>query len=264
MRLNVRALIVAVTVALILYAAVCALLYLAQGRLLYLPTPDVNPLGATAVRLAVGDASLKIWQLHPHARPALIYFGGNAEDAAANLSDFDTAFPDRAVYVVNYRGYGGSTGRPSEAALVSDADAIFDWVVTHHGPVAVAGRSLGSGVATALAARRPIERLILVTPYDTMANVAAEHLFWIPVRWLLKDQYDSLQRIAKVRAPVLAVVAERDEVISRARSNALIHRIPLALRHTLVIADATHNDISASPSYFPGLREFLAGGGTHQ
>jgi pimeloyl-ACP methyl ester carboxylesterase len=255
----VRGLITAATVALIFYGAVCAALYLAQGRLLYLPTPDVNPPGATALRLVVGDASLKIWQLHPHARPALIYFGGNAEDAAASLSDFDTEFPDRAVYVVNYRSYGGSTGRPSEAALVSDAHALYDWVTAHHDPVAVVGRSLGSGVATALAADRPIERLILVTPCDSIANVAAEHLFWIPVRWLLKDQYDSLQRIGKVRAPVLAVVAERDEVVSRARSKALIRGIPSTLRHTLVIPHANHNDISALPGYFPALREFLAG-----
>ena len=73
-----RGLITAATVALICYGAVCAALYLAQGRLLYLRTPDVNPPGATALRLVVGDASLKIWQLRPHARPALIYFGGNA------------------------------------------------------------------------------------------------------------------------------------------------------------------------------------------
>ena len=178
---------------------------------------------------------------------------------AASLSDFDTEFPDRAVYVVNYRSYGGSTGRPSEAALISDAHALYDWVTAHHYPVAVVGRSLGSGVATALAADRPIERLILVTPCDSVANVAAEHLFWIPVRWLLKDQYDSLQRIGKVRAPVLAVIAERDEVVSRARSKALIRGIPSTLRHTFVIAHATHNDISAFPDYFPALRKFLAG-----
>jgi uncharacterized protein len=89
----VRGLITAATVALIFYGAMCAALYLAQGRLLYLRTPDVNPPGATALRLVVGDASLKIWQLHPHARPALIYFGGNAEDAPPACQISTPSFP---------------------------------------------------------------------------------------------------------------------------------------------------------------------------
>jgi len=244
--------------ALFIYGALCVLLYIAQDRLLYLPTSEVNPPGATAVRLTGGDVILKLWQLHPNARSALIYWGGNAEDVAANLPDFDAAFPDRAVYLVNYRGYGGSTGRPSEAALVSDAAVIYDWVRAHHDRIAVMGRSLGSGIATALAASRPIERLILVTPYDSIANVAADHFSAFPVHWLLKDRYDSLVRIGNVQAPVLAIVAEHDEVVSRARSNTLIGGIPPNLRQTLLIPGATHNDISAFPVYLPALREFLA------
>jgi fermentation-respiration switch protein FrsA (DUF1100 family) len=242
----------------ITYGAVCALLYLAQDRLLYLPTPEVAPPGATAIRLPARDAAIKVWQLHPNAARALIYFGGNAEEVAANLPDFDIGFPDRALYLVNYRGYGGSSGQPSEAALLSDAEMIYDWVHARHDRIAVMGRSLGSGVATALATRRPIERLILVTPYDSIANLAAEHFSWFPVRWLLKDHYDSLRRIGKVQVPVLAVVAERDEVISQARSNALIAAIPPAVRSTHMVAGATHNDISEFPDYLRALRDFLA------
>jgi uncharacterized protein len=253
-----KALINLSAVALFIYGALCVSLYFAQDRLLYLPTSEVNPPGATAVRLTGGDAILKLWQLHPNAPSALIYWGGNAEDVAASLPDFDAAFPDRAVYLVNYRGYGGSTGRPSEAALVSDAAVIYDWVHARHDRIAVMGRSLGSGIATALAVSRPIERLILVTPYDSIANVAADHFSAFPVHWLLRDRYDSRVRIGEVKAPVLAVVAEHDEVVSRARSNTLIAAIPPDLRHTLLIPGATHNDISAFPTYTAGLREFLA------
>jgi pimeloyl-ACP methyl ester carboxylesterase len=175
-----------------------------------------------------------------------------------NVADFAAAFPDRAVYLVNYRGYGGSTGRPSEAALLSDAVATYDWVAARHDRIAVVGRSLGSGVAVALAAQRPVDRLVLVTPFDSIANVAADHFPFFPVRWLLRDRYDSLQRIGEVRAPVLVLIAEHDEVVRRARSDALIAAIPADIRHTVLIRGATHNDISSFPAYWQTLQNFLA------
>jgi uncharacterized protein len=254
----VKALLYAGTVAVLIYAALCALLYLTQSRLLYLPTREVTLPGVRSLRLRSGDATLKIWQLHPDSRAALIYFGGNAEDVSAEVADFEAAFPDRAVYLVNYRGYGGSTGHPSEAALISDAATTYDWVAAHHDHVALVGRSLGSGVAVALAAHRPTDRLVLVTPYDSIANVAADHFSVFPVRWLIRDRYDSLLRIGEVHAPVLALVAERDEVVLRTRSDALIAAIPAAIRHTLLIAGATHNDISSFTAYWQSLRDFVA------
>jgi uncharacterized protein len=243
----------------IAYGVLCALLYLVQGRLMYLTTAEVNRPGLRSLRLKSGTATLKLWELHPDQRAALIYFGGNAEDVSANLADFDSAFPERAVYLVNYRGYGGSSGQPSEAALTADARAIYDWLTLRHDHIAVIGRSLGSGVATALAASRPVERLALVTPFDSIVKVAAEHFFWMPVRWLLRDRYDSRSRIGKVRAPLLIVVAEYDEVVSRARSDALVSAIPAAVRRTVLVAGATHNDIGDFPAYLRSLKEFMQG-----
>jgi len=254
-----RALLYAGAVAAITYGGLCALLYLAQDRLMYLATPEVDRPGAQSLRLKSGTAALKLWELHPQQSSALIYFGGNAEDVSANLAQFAAAFPERAVYLVNYRGYGGSSGQPAEAALIADAQAIYDWLSLRHERIAVIGRSLGSGVAIALAASRPVERLALVTPFDSISNVAADHFFWLPVRSLLRDRYDSLARIGKVRAPLLLVVAEHDEVVARARSDALISAIPAALRQTVLIPGATHNDISDFPAYLRSLTEFLQG-----
>ena len=241
-----------------IYALLCALLFLAQGRMLYLPTRETSPPGARAIRLKRPDATLKVWELHADKGPALIYFGGNAEDVSASLADFDAMLPDRAVYLVNYRGYGGSTGTPSEAALIADAVASYDWVAARHGRVAVIGRSLGSGVAIALAAQRPVDQLVLVTPYDSITNVAADHFPWFPVRWLLRDRYDSLERIDRLRAPTLLLIAEHDEVVLRERSAALLAGMQSQLAHPVVIAGATHNDVSLSPDYWRTLREFLA------
>jgi uncharacterized protein len=248
--------------ALVFYAVLCGLLYVTQDKLLYLPTPETTHPEARDLRLKCGDATVKVWELHPNARAALVYFGGNGEDVGANLPDFDAAFPDVAVYLVNYRGYGGSTGSPSEAALTSDAETIYDWIAARHSPVTVIGRSLGSGVAISLASRRPVERLAVITPYDSVANVAADRFSWFPVRWLIRDRYDSLPRIGKVRAPVMVVVAERDEVISRARSDALIAAIPAGIGHVVVIAGATHNNIETFPAYLSSLKAFVGDSGS--
>jgi len=253
----VRAILYAALLAAAGYSLLCVLLYLAQDRLLYLTTPDSPHPGAHTLRIERGAVTLKVWELHGAAQPALIYFGGNAEDVGANIPDFDAAFPERAVYLVNYRGYGGSSGRPSEAALTADAEAIYDSLRARHEPIAVIGRSLGSGVAVALAARRPVERLVLVTPFDSIANVAADHFSWLPVRHLVRDRYDSLACIGQVRAPTLVVVAEHDEVVFRARSDALIAAVSPPLLHTLLVPGATHNDVSFYPLYFQSLREFL-------
>jgi len=224
---------------------------------LYWPTPEVSRTDARSVRLKSENETLKIWELHPDAQAALIYFGGNAEDVSANIPDFDKAFPERAVYLVNYRGYGGSSGRPSESALTSDAQTVFDWVAARHTRVAVIGRSLGSGVATALATHRPVERLVLVTPFDAIANVASDHFRWLPIRWLMRDRYDSQRRMSEVQAPILVIVAGRDEVVLRSRSDALIASIPPTERRTVLVPDANHNDISTFPVYWRGLKEFL-------
>lgn len=244
-------------IAVIVYGVLCASLYLSQDRLLYFPTPESVHPQARDLRFKCDGATVKVWELHPNAPGALIYFGGNGDDVGAYIPDFDAAFPDRAIYLVNYRGYGGSTGSPAERALIADAEIAYDWIAARHNRITVIGRSLGTGIAIALASSRPVERLVLTTPYDSIANVAAERFAWFPVRWMIKDPYDSLSRIGKVRAPVLVLVAEHDEVIPRARSDALIAAIPSSLGHVVVIQNATHGDIVDFPAYERALQEFV-------
>ncbi len=240
------------------YVILCSVLYVLQDRLLYFPTPAANAPGATAIHVRSGELSLKVWQLHANARHAVIYFGGNAEDVAAKAAEFAAMFPDRAVYLVHYRGYGGNAGAPSERLLISDAQAMFDDIRARHEKVAVMGRSLGSGIATALAATRPVDRVILITPYDSIANVAADHYSWAPVHWLVRDAYDSAGKIRNVRAPVLVLIAARDAVVLRPRSDALVAAIPAHLASVRVFPHASHNDINLQPGYRESMREFLA------
>ena len=125
------------------YAGLCLVFLVFQRSFSYMPTPE-TPAHASAVVLEVPGAQLRI-SARPHDGPkALVYFGGNAEDVAYTLPELATAFPDRAIYLVHYRGYSGSSGRPAEAALRSDAQALFELVHARHPDVIVVGRSLGS------------------------------------------------------------------------------------------------------------------------
>lgn len=186
---------------------------------------------------------------------AVVYFGGNAEDVSLNLPDFRAAFPGQALFLMHYRGYGGSAGSPSEEGLFADGVALLDSVLAAHRRVTLIGRSLGSGVAVRLAAARPVSRLVLVTPYDSILGVAQERFAWFPVRWLLRDKYESWRYAPSISAPVLLLAAEHDEVISRASTELLRTRFRLGNAEYLVIPDTGHNTISQSATYWKRLRE---------
>src|SRR5882672_3827775 len=199
-----------------LYCLVCLLLYLGQRSLLYHPMPESRSERANAIRLERDGVSLKIWEVARSSDRALIYFGGNGENVAWSIDDFAKAFPDRSLYLVNYRGYAGSTGQPTEKALLADAEAVFDIVRASHSDVAVIGCSLGSGVAVYLAGVRDVRKLVLVTPYDSIESLARAQFSLIPVSWLLEDTFDSLRRAKNVHAPVLVLMADGDTVVPRA------------------------------------------------
>ena len=225
----------------LVFVAVCAAMFFAQRSLLYFPAPAMAPPGTPSLELPSGGETLRVWHRPADGPRALVYFGGNGEDVSTSLFDVAAALPGHALYFASYRGYGGSTGAPSEQALFADALAVYDHVRARHAQVAVVGRSLGSGVAVYLAQQRPVAHLVLVTPYDSIENVAGAVYPFLPVRLLLLDKYDSASRVAGVRAPTLVVVAEHDEVIPRARSDALVARFPPAQVRVEVVRGATHN-----------------------
>ncbi|MCC5825610.1 alpha/beta fold hydrolase [Alkalimonas sp.] len=202
------------------YGLLCLLLYLLQRQLIYFPVPAAFPPEQPLV-LQQGQHQLLVSQQSRSGPQALLYFGGNAEDVSVNLPEFSAAFPEHAIYLMHYRGYGGSEGRPSEQALVSDALALFDKVATQHSDITVIGRSLGSGVAVQLAAKRPLQQLVLITPFDSLTKLAQQQFPVVPVRWLLKDRYESARYASQIDTPTLLLVAEQDEIIDRARSKAL-------------------------------------------
>ncbi len=241
------------------YGVLCAWVFFTQRGQIYFPTPVSAAPGAQVLWVESQGERIKVWTLPRPGGRALLYFGGNAEDVAGNVELFATAFPDRSLYLVNYRGYGGSSGWPSEPGLVVDALAVFDQVQTQYAEVAVRGRSLGSGIAVQLAATRPVERLVLVTAFDSLANVAREYVRWLPVGLLMRDRYESARSAAEVSAPVLVVIAGEDEIIPRERSDAIAAAFAPGQTHVVVVPNVGHNTLDVSPLYLQSVAAFLAG-----
>ncbi len=233
----------------VLYLALCAALFVFQRALIYFPQPRTQSIDATIFKLPVADAQVLV-SARPHEGPdAFIYFGGNAEDVTLNLPAFSQAFPNQAIYLLNYRGFGGSSGSPSEEALQRDALALFDMVHAKHPNTVIVGRSLGTGVAIHLASQRPASRLILITPYSSLEDLAAIKMPLFPVRWLLKDKFESWKDAARITVPTLLIAAEHDEIIPRANTEKLFRHFPAGIASLEVIPNTDHNSISESPQY---------------
>jgi uncharacterized protein len=232
----------------LLYLGACLLLWNNQRSFLYFPTRARLPSVQAEVLQRDGLQVLASVRPYPGER-ALLYLGGNAEDVSAAVPELATQFPDAAIYALHYRGYGGSQGQPTEAALVGDALALFDRVHSGHPQVVVLGRSLGSGIAVQVAAARPVSRLVLVTPYDSIVAMAGEQFPAFPVSWLVEDRYDSLARAPRLRVPTTIVVAGNDRVVPPAHAATLARAFSPGVARVVVLAGAGHNDIDSHPGY---------------
>ena len=241
-----------------IYLLIAAFLFVYQRRLLYFPT-SVDP-DFEAEEISVDNAGTRLhgWVLHPGKERAVIYFGGNSELITHRQEYFDSQFADYTVYLINYRGYGKSQGSPSETDLFSDALAIYDQVRSRHDAVLAYGRSLGSGVAVYLAANRPLDKLILLTPYDSIAEVAQRLYPVFPVKYLIRDRFDSAAMAAQIQVPVLIASAGNDRVIELRHTLALRERFTRAEVEYVQIEGAAHNDIPEFAQYREAISRFIA------
>ena len=249
--------IVAVSVPLVLYIGLCLLLYAKQRTFLYYPTPESHSDDAELLRLESSGETLNIWQANPGQTRAILYFGGNGENVVNTIPSLGSLFPDHTVYFVHYRGYGGSTGSPSEKGLFQDALNFYDHAQASHREISAIGRSLGSGVAIHLAAQRKLEKLVLVTPFDSIEVLAKESLRFFPISFLLKDKYRSIDLAPGIETPTLVLIAERDGVIPRASTDRLVAAFDPARVVTHVLERATHNTVGGDPEYLSRLQLFL-------
>ena len=241
----------------LIYLALCTWLYVQQRSMLYFPVPAMANVQAQAFELSSDDLQLKGWVVNPGQSEAVIYFGGNGEQIEWNAPEFQSSIPKVTVYLVPYRGYGGNPGQVTEENLYRDALNLFDTIKPNYKNISLIGRSLGTGVATYVAAKRNIKKLILVTPYDSIVKLAQDNYSMFPVSLLIKDRFDSAERAAGITAKTLIMIAENDEVIPRSNTENLIRHFKQKPK-VVVFKSAGHNSISDTADYQTTISKFLA------
>jgi fermentation-respiration switch protein FrsA (DUF1100 family) len=215
----------AVAVCILIYLVALAALAFGQRKLLYfpyareVPPASVGLANAESLYLETEDAErLLAWYVAPApGRPLILYFHGNANGLADRGARFQklTETGD-GLLAVEYRGYPGSTGSPSEEGLLRDGEATYAKAIALGLPAArlvVMGESLGTGIAVDVASRHPIGALVLDSPYSSIADVAAARFWMFPVRRLMRDQFHSDEKIGKVAAPVLMAHGSSDMTV---------------------------------------------------
>lgn len=255
--------------ALAVAVAVPLAVYFLQERLIFFPQPLSETERAEIARhfSGVGEIAIpaedksRLHAWHVAAAPGAplaLYFGGNAESVAWMIPEAQKHTPGVAWLLVDYRGYGGSEGSPSEAAITSDALRWYDYAAAELKPsrIVVFGRSLGSGAAVYLAAERKVSKVVLVTPFDSLTEVAKRHYPFLPVSLMLRHRFDSVLRAPAIAAPLLCVAAQRDEVIPSAHARKL-YDAWAGRKDWVELQEAGHNTTDSHPLFWQNVASFL-------
>ncbi|MDF1793292.1 MAG: alpha/beta hydrolase [Thalassobaculaceae bacterium] len=256
------------------YLALCAVLFMFQRRLLYAPDTRYVPPAETGLeqvevvetRTKDGLTLTGWWLEAAEDRPILLYFQGNGGSIAGRAGKAEIMRAEGySVLLAGYRGYGGNPGRPSETGLIADGRAWLDFLTDRGvrlGRIVLYGESLGSGVAVALAVERDMGAVVLEAPFTSIRAIAENRYWYVPVRWLLRDPFDSLARIRGVRVPVLILHGDADTLIPLSHGERLLGSANPP-KHLEVVQGATHTTL-VEVGAFAAVDRFLTEHGIAQ
>ena len=238
------------------------LIYHPQSEPVDLPS-SASYQGLQDIRLQAADGiQLHAWYWPSQQKhTAILFMHGNGGDRSGHRTLYrDLHTRGYTVLSLDYRGYGGSAGSPSEDGLYLDAEAAARWLAAAgHDRVVYFGESLGTAVAIELAQRRPPQAIVLQAPFDSMMKVAKYHFPWLPVRWLLTEHFDSIAKITAVKAPLLIIHGDRDATVPQVRGRALFEAA-LQPKTWISVPGAGHNDIRErlGDAYLDAVESFLS------
>ena len=250
------------------WVVIVLLAFWLQRWLLYFPDPSppdaamLRAAGMTERTASTDDGlELKFWVRAGTAQaPTVVLFHGNAGHHGHRLAALrplmDAGY---GAVLASYRGYGGNPGRPSEQGFFADADAQLRALAAQGvggEDVVLWGESLGTGVATWLAARHKVRGVILQAPYTSIAELAQEIYWYLPARWLVRDRFDNLERAPRLRAPVLVIHGEADEVVPLAHGQRVLAAAAEPKRG-LFLPGRRHNDALDGQAY-AAIMEFIS------
>lgn len=248
------------------YLAICLLVSLREPHMIYLPsrgfigTPADVGLKYEDVTLTTADGvRIHAWHIPGASATTVLFLHGNAGNISYRLEKIALLHQlGVGVFILDYRGYGRSEGRPNETGTYQDALAAWDYLAARQRPVVLYGESLGCGVAVELATRKPVRGVILEAPFTSIADVGQRLFPYLPVRWLVRNRYENLRKMPLVTAPILILHSRDDEIFSFDHAE----RLYAAARapKKLVALRGGHNDafMVSATEYREALREFLA------
>jgi len=255
-------------IAVCLYVGLATMIYFAQRSLMYFPdtlhtAPAAAGLAEAAeVSLTASDGvQIIAWHVAPRdGKPVILYFHGNGGALRYRVERFRKLITDGiGLVALEYRGYGGLSGNPSEQGLIADAEAAYAFAAARYPPAQIVlwGESLGSGIAVALAAEKPVGRVILEAPFTSALAIGERHYWYLPVRLLMKDQFRSDERIAKVTAPLMIMHGVHDRIIPYAMGEQLFD-LANKPKHIVRFLDGGHEDLDGNGA-LDAVGRFLAG-----
>ena len=249
----------------IVYTTLVVFIYFIQSKLLFFPNTNSN-FDLSSYK-NVRDISFiekgihyegYIYNENKVKNGLIFYYGGNAVDVTHSIVDY-SFINERAVIYFNYRGYGKSSGTSSQESIFIDADFIFNKFKSKYNPphITLLGRSLGAGVACYMGSKYDVSSIILLTPYDSILNIARDKYWFLPIKLILKHPFRSDIYAKKINAPILVMIANRDRVISNKRSLALLsfmknQPVLVQFKH------AHHNNVTSQKEFRSSILDFLA------
>lgn len=248
------------------YVGLVGLLYFFQEKMLFFPqklsSQNRERLSDYQFEIEHQGVRLHGWFVNrgiSEETPLIIYYGGNGEEISHNLL-LDAFWEEHSFLMVNYRGYGDSEGVPSQTNLFQDALFLLDHIAQQESipleHIILMGRSLGSGVAVHVAKHRMVKAIILITPFDSVKNVAQHHYPFVPVSPLLKHPFDSVALAPEIDIPLLGIIGTNDQIIANSFSHNLIDAWK-GPKQLVTIPGASHNDISLHAPYWEAIHEFI-------
>ncbi len=250
----------------IIYAIIAILLYFFQDKFIFFPQKITfgNRAEFSRYEISVENNGVMLhgWFIKREISrnsPLIIYYGGNAEDVSGNLQDLER-FHTGSFLFVNYRGYGNSDGKPTQDLLFEDALFIHDYIVKTENinadSIILMGRSLGSGVAVYVAKHREVGGVVLVTPFDSVTNLAKRHFPIFPVGILLKHRFESTALASDIMTPAISIMGSNDGIVPNKHSMDLVNSWGGPIK-AVIINGATHNDVQGYELYWQAINEFL-------
>lgn len=258
----------AAVIAICLYAGTATMLYMRQRSMMYFPDPahttpaQAGLTQATEVALTASDGERSsAWYVPPRdSKPVIVYFHGNGGALRYRVDRFSRLVRDGiGLVALEYRGFGGNSGTPTEAGLIADGEAAYAFAAARYpaSQIVLWGESLGTAIAVTLGTERPVSRVILEAPFTSAAAIAGSRYWYLPVRLLMKDQYRSDELIGKITAPVLILHGVKDRTVAFAMGERMFE-LTTAPKHIVRFLDGGHGDLD-SRGALHAVGRFLAG-----